>query len=277
MPRKQNGETAGARRDWRTLARYVFMSGAALACAVLTFYAWQRVDRFLTEDPRFRFRQPTRPGEESSDFRVEGVVHAPRARIVQTFTSDFGRSIYLMPVAERRRLLLAVDWVKDAAVSRQWPDRLVVHIRERAPVAFAQIPTAARASRMALIDEDGVLLDPPVRARFSLPVLTGIRREQPEPARRVRVRQALHLLDEASELRRDISEVNVANPDNLHVTLKVEGRAIVLMVGDHNFPSRIRNFLAHYPEIRKRLPNSVLYDLRLDDRITAVDEGDRLG
>ncbi len=42
-------------------------------------------------------------------------------------------------LGERRRRLLAVDWVKDASVSRRWPNRVSVNVIERRPVAFAQI------------------------------------------------------------------------------------------------------------------------------------------
>ena len=38
-----------------------------------------------------------------------------------------------MPLAERRRRLLAIDWVEDASVSRLWPNRVLVRITERKP------------------------------------------------------------------------------------------------------------------------------------------------
>ena len=49
------------------------------------------------------------------------------------------------------------------------------------------------------------------------------------------------------------------------------------MLGNRNFLTRLRNFVSHYPEIQKRLPSAVTFDLRLDDRITALREGARGG
>jgi CelD/BcsL family acetyltransferase involved in cellulose biosynthesis len=45
------------------------------------------------------------------------------------------------------------------------------------------------------------------------------------------------------------------------------------MLGNQRYLSRLKNFLANYGEISRRLPNARLFDLRLDDRITAVEGG----
>jgi hypothetical protein len=42
------------------------------------------------------------------------------------------------------------------------------------------------------------------------------------------------------------------------------------MVGNRDYLQRYRNFTDNYAEIRRRLPNAVVLDLRLRDRITAV-------
>jgi hypothetical protein len=44
-----------------------------------------------------------------------------------------------------------------------------------------------------------------------------------------------------------------------------------LLLGNQRFLPRLRNFLNHYPEIRRRLPKAAAFDLRLDDRITAAE------
>jgi hypothetical protein len=46
---------------------------------------------------------------------------------------------------------------------------------------------------------------------------------------------------------------------------------VELLVGDSNFGARYQNFLNHYPEIKKHSPDVKVFDLRLDDRITAKD------
>jgi hypothetical protein len=43
------------------------------------------------------------------------------------------------------------------------------------------------------------------------------------------------------------------------------------LLGDRDFAQRYQNFLNHYPEIKRRLPNAATLDLRLEDRITVVE------
>ncbi|MFB3776361.1 MAG: cell division protein FtsQ/DivIB [Bryobacteraceae bacterium] len=259
--------------------RYGLVSAAVLALVAAALFLWSRADAFLAENERFRLAEPSSQNGESPALRIEGVVYTRRAKIVETFAADYGRSLYLMPLAERRRSLMAIDWVKDATVSRLWPDRLAVRIVERKPVAFVQLPgaSASQPGEVALIDAEGAILVQPERARFTLPVLTGIRRDQSPAMRRERVQTALRLVEDLSDLAGRISEIDVSDPVNLKIVQPAEGRVVMLMLGDRNFRSRLHNFLRHYPEILKRLPGAVNFDLRLDNRITALGEDRRGG
>jgi cell division protein FtsQ len=168
-----------------------------------------------------------------------------------------------VPLGERRRRLLAIDWVEDASVSRVWPDRLVVRIRERKPVAFVSL-----RSGILLIDAHGVLLDPPAQAQFAFPVLDGVREDQTEPQRREHVRSFLQVQEDMGFLAKDVSEVDTTDPENIRIVSQVEHRVVTLLIGDGNYARRYQNFVNHYPEIKKRSPEAKAFDLRLDDRIT---------
>ena len=50
-----------------------------------------------------------------------------------------------------------------------------------------------------------------------------------------------------------------------------DGRAVTLMLGNQHFLQRFQNYLDNRVEISKRMPNATVLDLRLRDRITAVD------
>jgi len=83
-----------------------------------------------------------------------------------------------------------------------------------------------------------------------------------------RVRRMQRLMTDLGKLADDVSEVDVSDLDNLKIIEQVDGRMFSLLLGDHNFASRIQNFRDHYPDIRRRLPQATNFDLRLDDRIT---------
>jgi cell division protein FtsQ len=224
--------------------------------------------------------------EPSPGLEIEGVVHASRRHVEQVFARDAGRSVYLTPLEERRRNLLAVNWVADASVSRLWPNRIHVRIRERKPVAFIQIGndeggqsgSAAEQdprfpARYALIDADGVILYPETPAKFELPVVVGLSREQAQSDRRLRMRRVLRMLEEVGTLADAISEIDVGDVDNLKITQQVDNRAFVLLLGHQRYRERLSRFLTNYPEIRERLPEATVFDLRIEDRVTARPAG----
>ena len=75
----------------------------------------------------------------------------------------------LVDVAAIRERLLHYGWVKDARVSRRFPDTLVIDIVERKPAALWQ-----DEDRLTLIDSEGVVLDRvPVSQMPDLPLLIG--------------------------------------------------------------------------------------------------------
>jgi cell division protein FtsQ len=247
-------------------AAIIVLSSCTLAAA---YFGLERVEQFLIRDPRFALPAPPDYGEASPNLIIEGTRFASLAQIRKVFSADYGRSIYLLPLAGRRNALLRLSWVREATVQRVWPDRVVVHIVERRPAAFVEIP-AGPLSRFALIDADGVILDTPPKARFDLPVLRGLNPAESQAMRGTRVRRMIHLLRDLGSLGNGISEVDVSDLDNLKVRMKVRDQTFLLILGDADFAARVRNFLDHYAEIRARIPWATTLDLRLEDRITAV-------
>ena len=243
---------------WRLVGSAVVWIGVAAAALIVA----NRVQAYVSTDAQFSL---ARPG-----LVIDGLVYTSRDRVRRLFEEDLERSVYLTPLAERRRRLLAIDWVEDAIVSRAWPDRIWVRVRERTPVAFVNVPLGRRAgSKIALIDAHGVILEQPAKARFTFPVLSGVTAEQPEAQRRRHVRAMLDLLEDLGSSSRHVSEVNTAELDNLVVIAQVNGSTVELMLGSAHYGRRFRSFTAHYEEIRKRSPIARAFDLRLEDRITA--------
>ena len=247
-------------------AAIIVLSSFTLAAA---YFGLERAEQFLIRDPRFALPGPPDYGEASPNLIIEGTRFASLAQIRNVFALDYARSIYLLPLTDRRNALLRLSWVREATVQRVWPDRVLVHIVERQPAAFVEIP-AGLLSRFALIDGDGVILDTPPKARFDLPVLRGVNPAESQAMRGTRVRRMVHLLRDLGSLGNGISEVDVSDLDNLKIRMKVRDQTFLLILGDGDFAARVRNFLDHYAEIRGRIPWATTLDLRLEDRITAV-------
>jgi cell division protein FtsQ len=240
---------------WRMWAGVLL---AGVVC-VSTGMAALKVRQYALADPQFKLTR-----DKADALTITGLRYASRSKVQRVFAADFGHSVFSVPIEERRRRLLAIDWIEDASVLRIWPDRLSVHVRERTPVAFVFL-----RSGVLLIDGQGVLLEPPTQAQFTFPVLSGVREDETDEQRRERVRAKLRVQAELGYLAKDISEVNVGDTENIRIVAQVEHRAIELILGDTNYAPRFQNFINHYPEIRKRSPEVKTFDLRLDDRITA--------
>ncbi len=236
-----------------------------VVCFVVALIGFHKLERFLIVDPRFALNGDD-PGAGSAGVEITGAAHASQRAIQAVFAEDQGRSVYLLPLSDRRLALTGVDWVKDASVARIWPNRVLVTVGERKPVAFVTLS----GTRYGLIDEEGVIL-PPAQDRFNLPVLAGVRASDPLEERRDRVHRMLRVAADLGEEGRNISEIDVSDRDDIKVSQPYHGRALTLLLGDHNFNVRYRNFVNHYAEIQRRLPGAATLDLRLEDRITVVE------
>jgi cell division protein FtsQ len=238
--------------------RLTFSILAVGAIAVSTALAGYKASLYVASDPQFRLSR-----DHKDALTILGVTYASRSKVQRVFAGDFDHSVFSVPLQERRRRLLAIDWVADAFVSRVWPDRLVIRIVERKPVAFVSFRTGP-----LLIDALGVLLEPPAQAEFSFPVLSGVREEESDAERRYRVRSFLQVQEEMGYLAKEISEVDASDPENIRIVAQVDRHVVTLLLGDGNYAQRFQSFLNHYPEIRKSSPTARVFDLRLDGRFT---------
>ena len=256
---------------WRRFTAWL-VTGVVLM--ILTMFAWHRIEQFLIKDHRFCLAEPEELARQSPDLTLEGTRYASTSQIRHLFREDFGRSLYLVPIEKRRQQLLAIDWIEDATVSKVWPKTLKVQVHERIPVAFVHLPPRSRDGmwRYALIDREGLILRPKVAAKFTLPVITGIKETEPMEDRRARVGRVVAMLKEVGSLGSNISEVNAEDPNNLIVAEHVGDGVVNLLMGDENYAERLQNFLANYPEIHAKRPDVTTLDLRVDGVITTVRE-----
>ncbi|HUQ95600.1 MAG TPA: FtsQ-type POTRA domain-containing protein [Bryobacteraceae bacterium] len=271
-PAKRDREEAEHPKRRRINLFYWTLPFFALVAAFALTMAFHRVEAFLINDSRFHLKNAADYGKDPAEVKIAGIQRASKAEILRVLEQDFGRSLYLFPLAERRRNLLAVDWVKEATVSRRWPNQIHITLTEREPVAFAQINVPDSVPRFHLIDADGVLLPLPKGEKFdTFVVLTGLNAKDAEAGRRIRVQQVLAMLGDIGPLAAHVSEVDVRDPANLQTAMQVEKRVVTVKLGSRNFRQRMQNFLSNFAEIRKARPNSTVFDLRIDDRITAVE------
>ena len=84
------------------------------------------------------------------------------------------------------------------------------------------------------------------------------------------MKRFLRMQAELGSYMEKISEIDVSQLENLKIIQQFDDRALTLMLGNQNYRERYENFINNHEEIRNRLPDAVVLDLRLKDRITAA-------
>jgi len=231
---------------------------AALACGGVLAVAIYTVTTYLSTSPRFALQDAP---------LISGAEHVGREQVARFFAADVGRSVFDVPLDQRRREINALAWVESARVARGWPNRLRVLLDERRPVAFAR----ARPGPLWLIDREGVLLLAPRRGKFSLPVLTGVSESQAPAERRRRVAVLLAVLQDLDRGKpprgREISEIDLSDPADAAVTVSAAGSAVLVRLGATSFLERYLLFLQNIEAWRELYGSVRSVDLRFDRQV----------
>lgn len=102
---------------------------------------------------------------------INGAHRVPRLSVYNIAFDQPATAMPLVDLAGTRERLLAFGWIKDARVSRRFPDTLVVDIVERVPAAIWQ-----HDGQLSLVDAEGVILERVnVDSMPDLPVVVGPR------------------------------------------------------------------------------------------------------
>ena len=120
---------------------------------------------------------------------IKGAQKVPQLQIYNIAFDQPTTAMPLIDLDATRQRLLGFGWVREARVSRRFPDTLVIDIVERKPAAVWQ-----HNQRLALIDMDGVVLEPVrLEAMPDLPIVIG-------PAANVHASELGRVVDAAPRL-----------------------------------------------------------------------------
>lgn len=252
----------------RRMLGWLLVGGLAMMTLA---YAGLRLATYASRSPRFHV-------SGSDDVAIDGNQYVSHEEILSAiglqlyWTSGLGVSIFRINLNEARKQVESISWVKSAVVTRAFPHRLAVHIVERVPVAFVNL-----GGQVKLVDADGVFLEKPDKSDFNFPVLEGLDTAGNVTERVARIamyqdfmRQLDARIPSSGWL---VSEVNLADSDDLKAIL-VQGREnIEVHFGRSNFQERFSDFLALLPDIRKTNAKIDSVDLRFRNQVVVNPEG----
>jgi cell division protein FtsQ len=261
-------------------SRFAFLKralrGASRAVVVLAplAFAGYRLGPFLANSSLFRV-------DPANDVDIDGNHFVAREEIVSALgippvdsLRGVEANIFQLSLDDKRRRVESIAWVRLAVLSRVYPHHLVVHVVERTPIAFANV-----GGRIQLVDSEGTLLERPEKAFFDFPIIAGL--DSVGGARERKSRLALYRTFStqlASELAGSgwlISEVDLADTDDLKALLVQGQETILVHFGDKAFAERFHNLLTSLPELRKTNAKIDSVDLRYRNQIVVNPLGDR--
>ena len=129
---------------WRRLSLALLLLLAA-AVGLALFPGQKVIGKALAWSARAGFRV--------DDIFVEGRNRTPPEQLLAALAVKRGDAIFAVDLAQARRRLEQIPWVRSATVERRLPDQIHLLISERAPIALWQ-----SKGRYFLVDADGQIV-----------------------------------------------------------------------------------------------------------------------
>jgi cell division protein FtsQ len=194
-------------------------------------------------------------GFEVQHVEVRGVENINELQIYERALAERNQAMPLVDLEGLRQELLGLSWVKDARVSRQLPDTLVIDIVEREPHAVLR-----KADHFVLIDETGHELQPiSRRAAEGRLIVSGLGAGK-------QVKELAHLLAAAPALTPRVREAEWIGNRRWNLTFKT-GQVLALPEGDKQSSSALVSF-ARLDGTNRLLGGPVkVVDMRGKDRV----------
>lgn len=186
---------------------------------------------------------------------VRGAENINKLRIYEKALAERDRAMPEVDLEGLRTDLMGLSWIKDARVSRQLPDTLVIDIVERRPHAVLR-----KADRFALIDDTGHELETISRkdAQGRL-IVSG-------PGAGQQVMALAHLLEAAPALKPRVREAEWIGNRRWNLTFQT-GQVLALPEGDKESAGALVTF-ARLDGTNRLLGGKVTaFDMRARDRI----------
>lgn len=194
-------------------------------------------------------------GFEVRQVEVRGVERMNEVEVYERVLGVRDRAMPQVSLGALRQSLLQLPYVRDARVSRQLPDTIVVDIVERKPHAVLR-----RGQRLALIDETGAVLEPvsPAAAKKRL-VVSGPEAEQ-------QVQALASLLETAPGLQQQVTEAEWIGRRRWNLTFAT-GQVLSLPQGEERSRAALVSF-ARLDDTNRLLGGRVAaFDMRDPDRL----------
>ena len=162
--------------------------------------------------------------------RIEGNRMASKEQITVLSRIDIHSNLMEINVPQVKSLLESHPWIARAEIKRDWPNRLLITVKEKKPVALVN-----RATGLFYLDNKGhIIAAANASQELDFPVITGLENFTFNPAQSARtpeiLKDVMGLLKLASKNNSILPEQNISE---IHIT---ENKELLLYLLDRAFP-----------------------------------------
>jgi cell division protein FtsQ len=211
---------------------------------------------------------------------IRGLHYVPKNLVLMKMKEfeELHKNLFALDISQLRKSIELLPWVKEAIVQRTLPDKLIIHIKERVPIAFIRTEQGT-----SLVDEDGILLEnnPNIFPAFDFPVLSGLEPgldQESLTRNQTRIslyRSLIQSLDEnGAGLSRDLSEIHLHDIGNISVIASED--TVMVHLGTENLQEKFRRYVAMSRELKQKYPHLDSVDLRYQNQVVINTAGGKI-
>jgi cell division protein FtsQ len=186
------------------------------------------------------------------EVEVEGGQKIPKETLLSLTVMEGMPNLFSVKLKEVVKRLESHPWIEQVRVRKVFPDKILIQIDERKPMAIVQL------DGLYYIDTRGEIFSPVGdRDEYNYPYLTGLTRrvleKDPEEAKRL-INKALEFLRIVGQEKllplREISEIHMEEAFGIHCFTKAEG--VEIRIGWEDFREKLRRVSLIWSDLRKR-------------------------
>ncbi len=247
-----------ARKYFRVISIYSFIiivTGSLIWS--LTYEKWFKESAFVayitSTTNRIVSNYSKHAGLVIKEVTIEGRNKAPISDVKTAIAIKSGESMLMTDIAQIKSNLEQIGWIKEARVTRIFPDTIQISVTERTPLALWR-----SKGKLYLIDREGkIISDSGISDYPDLPVLIG--ENAPESSY-----SALRILSNEPELFSRVSSVVMAGGRRWNVKFY---NGLEVKLPEDN-PEKAWKYLAELQKTKQIIDRNILsLDLRIPDRI----------
>ena len=246
---KARREEKGAEKFLRMVKKTIRVAFQLLLLSFFLFSGhW--IYAHLLEDPYFRVKE----------VKVEGGRKVTKETLLSLTVMEGMPNLFSVKLKDVVKQLESHPWVEQVRVRKVFPNKILIQIEERKPMAIVQL------EELYYIDTQGEIFSPVgEKDEYNYPYLTGLTRQvlekDPVEAKRL-ISKALELLRIALQEKvpplEEISEIHMEKTFGIHCFTRSEG--VEVKLGWEDFREKLRRLSLIWSDLKKRGCSAVSID-----------------